>query len=199
MARPPRRPPLDLRTTARTSTRGPSDPNPRAADGTREPDVGTSAHPGRAHRIRPPGRGLDHMEDLEGRRNRSRSPTVPTDLQTAPHRAGPHHPRRRLRPHRQIRIIRTPARAPRANTHAERWIGTLHRECLNHLLITGPRHLTLVLRENVEHYNPPTPPIATSTPTSGQDHSPTPRPRDPTTAARPPRRPSPRIPASRMT
>jgi putative transposase len=99
----------------------------------------------------------------------------------------------------EIRTIRTPARAPRANTHAERWIDTLRRECLNHLLITGPRHLALVLRENVEHYNPPTPPIPTSTPTSGQDHSPTPRPRDPTTAARPPRRPSPRIPAHRMT
>ena len=38
-------------------------------------------------------------------------------------------------------IIRTPPRAPRANAIAERWIGTLRRECLDHLLITGPRHL----------------------------------------------------------
>ena len=52
-----------------------------------------------------------------------------------------------------IRIIRTPVRAPRANAIAERWIGTLRRECLDHLLITGPRHLTLVLQEYVEHYN----------------------------------------------
>jgi transposase InsO family protein len=37
-----------------------------------------------------------------------------------------------------IRIIRTPARAPRANAIAECWIGTLRRECLDHLLITGP-------------------------------------------------------------
>jgi transposase InsO family protein len=49
--------------------------------------------------------------------------------------------------------IRTPVRAPRANAIAERFIGTLRRECLDHLLITGPRHLAVVLREFVEHYN----------------------------------------------
>ena len=52
-----------------------------------------------------------------------------------------------------IRIIRTPVRAPRANAIAERFIGTLRRECLDHLLITGPRHLAVVLQEYVEHYN----------------------------------------------
>jgi putative transposase len=52
-----------------------------------------------------------------------------------------------------IRIICTPVQAPRANAIAERWIGTLRRECLDHLLITGPRHLAVVLREFVEHYN----------------------------------------------
>ena len=36
-----------------------------------------------------------------------------------------------------IRIIRTPVRAPRANAIAERFIGTLRRECLDHLLIIG--------------------------------------------------------------
>jgi len=35
----------------------------------------------------------------------------------------------------------------------ERWIGTLRRECLDHLLITGPRHLAAVLQEYIEHYN----------------------------------------------
>jgi transposase InsO family protein len=52
-----------------------------------------------------------------------------------------------------IRIIRTPVCAPRANAIAERFIGTLRRECLDHLLITGERHLAVVLREYIEHYN----------------------------------------------
>jgi putative transposase len=52
-----------------------------------------------------------------------------------------------------IRIIRTPVRAPKANAIIERWIGTLRRECLDHLLITGPRHLASVLQEYLEHYN----------------------------------------------
>ena len=52
-----------------------------------------------------------------------------------------------------MRIIRTPIRAPRANAIAERFIGTLRRECLDHLLITGPRHLDVVLREYVQHYD----------------------------------------------
>jgi transposase InsO family protein len=46
-----------------------------------------------------------------------------------------------------IRIIPTPVRAPRANAIAERFIGTLRRGCLDHMLITGPRHLDAVLRE----------------------------------------------------
>jgi len=52
-----------------------------------------------------------------------------------------------------VRIIRTPIRAPRANAIAERFIGTLRRECLDHLLITGQRHLAAVLREYTQHYN----------------------------------------------
>jgi putative transposase len=52
-----------------------------------------------------------------------------------------------------IRTIRTPIRAPRANAIAERFIGTLRRECLDHLLITGPRHLDIVVREYVAHFN----------------------------------------------
>src|SRR5690349_22293170 len=52
-----------------------------------------------------------------------------------------------------IQIIRTPIRAPRANAVAERFIGTLRRECLDHMLITGPRHLDNVLREYLQHFN----------------------------------------------
>jgi putative transposase len=53
----------------------------------------------------------------------------------------------------EIRTIRTPIRAPRANAIAARFIGTMRRECLDHLLITGPRHLDIVLREYVQHFN----------------------------------------------
>ena len=52
-----------------------------------------------------------------------------------------------------IRIIHTPVRAPRANAIAERFIRTLRRECLDQLLITGPRHLAVVMREYLAHYN----------------------------------------------
>jgi putative transposase len=52
-----------------------------------------------------------------------------------------------------VRIIRTPVRASRANAIAERFIGTLRRECLDHLLVTGPRHLDVVLREYIQHHN----------------------------------------------
>jgi putative transposase len=52
-----------------------------------------------------------------------------------------------------IRIIRTPVQAPRANAIVERFIGTPRRECLDHLLIIGPRHLAAVLQEYLEHYN----------------------------------------------
>ena len=47
----------------------------------------------------------------------------------------------------------TPVRAPRANAIAERWIGTLRRECPDHLLITGPCHLKQVVQEFIAHYN----------------------------------------------
>ena len=98
-----------------------------------------------------------------------------------------------------IRIIRTPVRAPRANAIAERFIGTLRRECLDHMLITGPRHLAVVLREYLEHYNTPSPtPIARSAP-ARRPHSPALR-RDCSAAAtRPTRRPRTRVRAGRMT
>ncbi len=52
-----------------------------------------------------------------------------------------------------VRIIKTPVQAPRANAIAERWIGSARRECLDRMLITGERHLRLVLGEHVDHCN----------------------------------------------
>jgi transposase InsO family protein len=51
------------------------------------------------------------------------------------------------------RIIKTPVRSPRANSFAERYVGTLRRECLDHLLIHGERHLLQILGEYSRHYN----------------------------------------------
>jgi putative transposase len=53
----------------------------------------------------------------------------------------------------RIRVIRTPIRAPRANAFAERFVGTVRRECLDRMLIFGRRHLERVLTEYVGHYN----------------------------------------------
>ena len=52
-----------------------------------------------------------------------------------------------------IRIVRTPARAPRANAIAERWIGSLRRELLDRTLIVNRRHLERVLAVYLDHYN----------------------------------------------
>ena len=52
-----------------------------------------------------------------------------------------------------MRIIKTPVRSPRANSFAERYVGTLWRECLDHLLIHSEWHLRRVLTEYARHYN----------------------------------------------
>jgi len=52
-----------------------------------------------------------------------------------------------------IEILRSPPRAPKANAYAERWIGTVRRECLDRLLIFHERQLRSVLAEYEAHYN----------------------------------------------
>ena len=53
----------------------------------------------------------------------------------------------------QIRIVTTPARAPKANAVAERFVRTVRSECLDWLLILNRRHLERVLNVYVDHYN----------------------------------------------
>ncbi len=52
-----------------------------------------------------------------------------------------------------IAILRTPYRAPRANAACERFLGSVRRECLDHLLILGERQLARALREYVAYFN----------------------------------------------
>ncbi len=50
-------------------------------------------------------------------------------------------------------MLRTPIRAPRANATCERFLGSVRRECLDHLLVLGERQLRRVLREYVAYVN----------------------------------------------
>ena len=52
-----------------------------------------------------------------------------------------------------IEIIKTPIQAPKANAYAERFVGTVRRECLDWILIINRRQLERVLRVYVDHYN----------------------------------------------
>jgi transposase len=75
-----------------------------------------------------------------------------------------------------IRVIKSPVRAPKARAHAERWVGSLRRECLDRVLILGRRHLEHVLATYAHHYNAhrphrslaQRPPFAPSPPADGR-------------------------------
>jgi putative transposase len=52
-----------------------------------------------------------------------------------------------------MEVIRTPYRAPRANSHCERSIGSARREFFDFMIVAGERHLRLLLHLWLDHYN----------------------------------------------
>jgi putative transposase len=52
-----------------------------------------------------------------------------------------------------IKVLHTPYHAPRANAVVERFIGSVRRECLDHLLILGEQHLARVIKAYVHYFN----------------------------------------------
>jgi putative transposase len=74
-----------------------------------------------------------------------------------------------------IAVIRTPIQAPNANAYAERWVGSVRRECLDRLLIFSRLQLEEVLRVYARHYNRHRPHRSLAFRSPGQtDPSPTP-------------------------
>jgi hypothetical protein len=53
----------------------------------------------------------------------------------------------------EIRIVKSPPRAPRANCYAERWVRTARTECTDRMLIYNQAHLRALLRTYAKHYN----------------------------------------------
>jgi len=53
----------------------------------------------------------------------------------------------------EIEVLRTPLRAPRANAYCERFMGSLRRECLDHILILSEKQLRRRVNEYVQYYN----------------------------------------------
>ena len=78
-----------------------------------------------------------------------------------------------------IKIIKTPVRAPNANTFAKRWVRTARADCLDHIPIVGRRHLEHALRVYRRHYNDHRPHRALQLhPPTGRDPTPLTAPAD---------------------
>ena len=54
---------------------------------------------------------------------------------------------------RSIKEVETPYRTPQANGVCERFMGSLRRECLDHILIHDARHLERVTKEYTAYFN----------------------------------------------
>jgi len=52
-----------------------------------------------------------------------------------------------------ITVLRMAYRAPRQNATCERFLGSVRRECLDHVLVLGEARLRRVLREYTAYFN----------------------------------------------
>jgi len=52
-----------------------------------------------------------------------------------------------------IEVVRTPFRAPQANSVAERFVRTARSECFDQLLILNQQHLERIVAAFIDHYN----------------------------------------------
>ena len=52
-----------------------------------------------------------------------------------------------------VTVVKTPARSPKLNAYAERFVRSIRQECLRHVVPLGARHLRLLVSEYVAHYN----------------------------------------------
>lgn len=52
-----------------------------------------------------------------------------------------------------IKVEKLPVQAPLCNAHMERWIQSLRRECLDHFIPVGLKHLDHLVSEYLEHYH----------------------------------------------
>ena len=51
------------------------------------------------------------------------------------------------------KVVKTPFRAPDANAHAKRWVGSVTGECLAHLILFGMSSLQRALRVYCDFFN----------------------------------------------
>ncbi len=52
-----------------------------------------------------------------------------------------------------ITAVRTAFRSPWQNGVAERWVGSIRRELLDHVIVMNERHLRRLVRDDVRYYN----------------------------------------------
>jgi putative transposase len=58
-----------------------------------------------------------------------------------------------------IEQLRTAPRSPWQNAYAERWVATLRRERLDHVIVLGERHLLHLVRQHAAYSNEDRPPM----------------------------------------